>query len=291
MSIGIYKYENKLNGQVYIGLSNNIEKRYQQHLYNVKHEERACTGIDIAIRKYGIENFTFEIIELCKEEDLDAREQYWIDYYDSYNHGYNRTPGGKSLRGENHPRAILTEQDVWNIREQYGKGIKRSEVFEPYLQRGITERCLLKVWNCENWTEIHNDVYTEENKALHKQQVGHSADQIGLSSFDRAIKQNEIDIWVQEYNKGLSINAIAKKYGRDNSTVEKYIHNPVATTRIKYRGRRLQNVETQQIFESISKAAKWAGCGATTLTRHLTTDKIAGKVPETNQPAHWIELS
>lgn len=36
---------------------------------------------------------------------------------------------------------------------------------------------------------------------------------------------------------------------------------------------------------------RWAKCGATTLTRHLTTDKIAGKVPDTKEPAHWIELS
>lgn len=89
----------------------------------------------------------------------------------------------------------------------------------------------------------------------------------------------------------MTINAIAKKYNRDNGTIEKYINNPKALTAVKYRGRKVQNVETQEIFDSISKAAKWAGCGATTLTRHLTSDKIAGKVPGTENPAHWVELS
>lgn len=291
MSMGIYKYENKLNGHIYIGLSRNIEKRYSQHLYDARHKERSGTGIDIAIRKYGIENFTFEIIELCEESKLDEREKYWIDYYDSYNNGYNRTVGGGSLAGENHPRAILTEQDVWNIRESYSQGVQRKKVFEPYLKNGITERCLLKVWNCETWVNIHSDVYTEENKAIHKAQVGHSEDQIGLSSLDRAIKQKDLDLWLEDYKNGMSINAIAKKYHRDNGTVEKYINNPVIKTKVKYRGRTVQNVETKQIFKSISAAAKWAGCGATTLTRHLETDKIAGKVPDTKEPAHWIELS
>lgn len=291
MSIGIYKYENKIDGTIYIGQSVNLESRYNDHIYDTKHIERKGTGIDIAMRAHGMENFTFEILELCDADQLNERERYWISYYDSYHNGYNKTPGGDSLRGEEHPRAILTEQEVWDIREQYGQGVKRSDAFKPYLEKGITERCLLKVWNCETWPWVHSDVYTQENKTLHKSQVGHSEDQIGLSSLDRAIKQQDIDLWVQEYQNGLTINAIAKKYNRDNGTIEKYINNPVAKKEVKYHGRKVQNVETQIIFDSISKAAKWAGCGATTLTRHLTSDKIAGHVPETNENAHWIELS
>ena len=53
----------------------------------------------------------------------------------------------------------------------------------------------------------------------------------------------------------------------------------------------MKNLNTGKIFKSINSAAKWAGCGATTLTRHLTSDKIAGKVPDTQEPAHWEELS
>lgn len=291
MSTGIYKFQNQINGHIYIGQSTDIERRYKQHLYDAKHPERPNTGIEDPIRKYGIENFSFSIIQLCEEEKLDEREIYWIAYYDSYYHGYNKTKGGKSLRGEDHPRAILTKQQVWDIREQYNRGIQRKKVFQPYLKKGITEKCLLKVWNGQTWVNIHNDVYTEENKKKHKIQTGHSEDQIGKSSLDRAISQNEINIWLQDYNNGLTINAIAKKYHRDNGTIERYINHPEAISEIKYRGRKVKNIETEQIFTSISSAAKWAGCGATTLSRHLTTDKTAGKVHGTQEPAHWIELS
>lgn len=95
--------------------------------------------------------------------------------------------------------AILTEEQVWQIRELYGQKVKRNEVFSRFADTGITERGFLKVWNCETWTSIHTDVYTEENKAWHKQAVGHSEDQIGLSSLDRAIKQEEINAWLEEY--------------------------------------------------------------------------------------------
>lgn len=42
--------------------------------------------------------------------------------------------------------------------------------------KGITERGLLKIWNCETWPNVHTDVYTPENKAWHKKQIGHSED-------------------------------------------------------------------------------------------------------------------
>ena len=289
--IGIYKYQNKLNGKIYIGQSTDIERRYQQHLWDAEKRPEQGTGIDLAINKYGINNFTFEIIEQCNPEQLDERERFWIEYFNSYTEGYNRTPGGSALRGEEHPRAILTKEQVWQIRDLYGKRIKRSDVFKIFKNTGISERGFLKIWNCETWTDIHTDVYTPENRAWHKQQIGHSEDQKGLSSLDRAITQDEINIWVNEYQNGMTINAIAKKYNRDNGTVQKYISNPNAVKKVQYRGRAIKNLNTNKTFNSISAAAKWAGCGATTLTRHLATDKIAGKVPETNEPAQWEELS
>jgi hypothetical protein len=130
----------------------------------------------MAIHKYGIKNFDFNILEVCSIEQLDERERYWISYYDSYNNGYNRTPGGGSLRGDEHPRAILTESQVWEIRELYKNHISRRDVFKMFENTGITERGLLKIWNNETWIGVHDDVYTPENKLWHKNNVGHSED-------------------------------------------------------------------------------------------------------------------
>lgn len=94
--IGIYKIENQINNKIYIGQSVNIEKRWKNHI--VASSNKCDKGYEYplyrAIRKYGIENFNFEVIEECSREELNDREVYWINYYDSINKGYNQTQGG-----------------------------------------------------------------------------------------------------------------------------------------------------------------------------------------------------
>ena len=51
------------------------------------------------MRKYGIENFNFEFLEKCNLNELDEREKYYINYFDSYKHGINRTLGGEGTSG------------------------------------------------------------------------------------------------------------------------------------------------------------------------------------------------
>ena len=94
--VGIYKITNKKNGHAYIGQAVNIHKRWNKHKassFNPNAREYDAP-ICCAIRKYGVDNFTFEIIEECSIVDLNQREIFWIDYYDTYNSGYNRTLGG-----------------------------------------------------------------------------------------------------------------------------------------------------------------------------------------------------
>ena len=98
--IGIYKIENIINHHIYIGQSINIEERWQEHRRNGSANEQAVNKIWYnypiyrAMRKYGIDNFKFTILEEVAVEDLNKRERYWIDYYNSYKNGYNATTGG-----------------------------------------------------------------------------------------------------------------------------------------------------------------------------------------------------
>lgn len=101
--IGIYKITNLINGKMYIGKSNNIERRKREH----KNMEGKSVIHD-AIRKYGNENFSFEVVEECPLEKLNEREIYWIKYFNTFlGEGYNCTPGGD---GFIHPVKVSDEQ-------------------------------------------------------------------------------------------------------------------------------------------------------------------------------------
>lgn len=92
--IGIYKITNQINGKVYIGQSVNIKERWRRHRTAVN--ENTNLPLYRAIQKYGLENFTFEVIEECLKKELDEKEIYWIKYYNSINpeRGYNLSLGG-----------------------------------------------------------------------------------------------------------------------------------------------------------------------------------------------------
>ena len=114
MTCGIYKIENNINHKVYIGQSKNIEKRWSRH----KIAEDNCS-IHQAMKKYGVNNFSFTIIEECSQDDLNDREIYWIQYYDSYNKGYNETKGGEGSLGKT---IKLTPNQVEEIQSLLIKG-------------------------------------------------------------------------------------------------------------------------------------------------------------------------
>ena len=106
---GIYKITSKHNGKVYIGQSIDIYNRWRGHWKQVKRGD--SDYIHNAMRKYGKDDFIFEIIERCPQDIINEREKYWIDFYDSYNNGYNLTIGGEGIKGK-----VFSEEERENMR-------------------------------------------------------------------------------------------------------------------------------------------------------------------------------
>ncbi|MFA2720635.1 GIY-YIG nuclease family protein [Bacillus paranthracis] len=96
----IYKATNKVNGKVYIGQTNkSFNIRVGQHKTESS-INRNNMVICKAIRKYGFENFEWEIICKCEnQEELNEKEKYYIAFYNSYKNGYNSNLGGGGNKG------------------------------------------------------------------------------------------------------------------------------------------------------------------------------------------------
>lgn len=92
--VGIYRITNLINGKCYIGQSIDIEKRWNEHKTIYSHPRCSHYHLYRAFCKYGIENFSFSVIEECEQSLLNEREKFWIAYYNSFKQGYNMTTGG-----------------------------------------------------------------------------------------------------------------------------------------------------------------------------------------------------
>ena len=108
--VGIYKIQNLLNNKVYVGQSNDILRRWRDHKNNAfnSNDHNYNTHLYRSIRKYGLQNFSFEILEECLTSELDAREIYWISHYNSFFEGYNLTMGGDGSGSEVNKTRIIS---------------------------------------------------------------------------------------------------------------------------------------------------------------------------------------
>lgn len=91
---GVYKITNLTNNMCYIGQAVDISKRWKDH---------AKCGLDIdrpqgnkfyqAMIDDNIWNFSWELLEACPRAELNEKEKFYIDLYQSKEYGYNSTKG------------------------------------------------------------------------------------------------------------------------------------------------------------------------------------------------------
>lgn len=91
---GIYKIENLINKKLYVGSSNNIKRRWGEHIKSLNNNLHPNKHLQFSWNKYGQNNFTFNVLEECEEYNLLEREQFYIDDLNVLNDsiGYNIAP-------------------------------------------------------------------------------------------------------------------------------------------------------------------------------------------------------
>lgn len=90
---GVYKITNLCNSKVYIGSTRkSFVSRYSSHYEKLRtNNHKGYSHLQNAVNKYGIQNFEFEIVEICDKEKCIERETYWIGKYNACDRekGYN----------------------------------------------------------------------------------------------------------------------------------------------------------------------------------------------------------
>lgn len=90
----IYRITNLINHKSYIGKTEygNPEKRWNEHKRDMRKDRCKDRALYRAMRKYGVDNFRFEILE--ETDNPCDRERFYIKKFNTFHYGYNMTRGG-----------------------------------------------------------------------------------------------------------------------------------------------------------------------------------------------------
>ena len=179
----IYKITNKVNGKSYIGQTRyTIEFRWRQHQH-----KKDNTYFHNAIHKYGIENFSIEVLEECDVKDLNSREIFYIAKYDTFNNGYNLTVGGDGNR------RLLLDNSYDEIKELYLSGFSSNKIAELYK---VDKASIVKILRSLN---------------------------VKIRSNKLNINHQEFLELVQDYKSGYSLKELAKRYDCSSTGLKEYL--------------------------------------------------------------------
>lgn len=301
--VGIYKITNQLNGLCYIGQSINIYARWRQHVNEVK-INRSQSKLYQAMREYGIENFVFEIIEKCEENQqiLNEREIYWIEYYNSYENGYNSTHGGQEGTWVFDTQLI---QQLWDegfsvqeIRDLVGCGKttiqNKLKGYKDYNCSTSHSRGLLRSRKNKEYDNLEPNrfyIFSESQKEWFSPM---------LPVYQYSLQGD----FIAEYP---SLGAAARALGKPNSDNIGHALLGIGGQRIAYNfqwsrekvkkmpptnshcGQMIRCIETGEVFPSITEATKWCGLKSHSNIREYLIGKYksAGKHPVTGEKLHW----
>ena len=124
MKSGIYRIVCTFGGKVYVGSSQNIDKRWKEHKRNLQTNRHPNVYLQRSYNLYGLEAFIFEIIEECTPEQLIEREQFYLDIVFNFGNTFNIVVKAKNRLGTKH-----TEETKRKISEaKKGKGGRKLSV-------------------------------------------------------------------------------------------------------------------------------------------------------------------
>ena len=261
----IYKIQNNINNKIYIGLTTrNVNIRWEEHKKAALSDAEEFENIHLynGMRKYGLNNFSFSIIEtnIIDFNILNEREKYWIAFYNSYQNGYNMNMGGNSHYLYDYEKIqslwlkdnTLTQQQISNI-----IGCSLSTVYMAL--KSLPDYC--------NHREV--EMYDLNNKLIN---TFYSTRQASLLVFGDLSHRSSIKAACDE---------------RQN-TAYGYIWHYKDTDINNYyqiKDNRIKCLETNIIYDSISDASKKTQINRKSINRCvLKQQKTAGGL-------HWVSIN
>lgn len=263
----IYKIENDINNKIYIGKTyRTIEQRFQEHCKEYRKERSQDRPLYRAMNKYGIQHFHVSLVE--ETDNLEEREKYWIEYYQSFKYGYNATTGGDG-------KPYIDYQAIYDL---YQKGLLQTEIQKKLCCDLTTIRKVLTLYNIP-----------KEERIKRSQQISQRA----VIMRDKNTKEI--------LNYFSSIQEAANFINKPTAHIKDVCHNRRKTAygyiwefadnkpSLSNKNKQVKCLETNEIFSSTASAAKAYSIKSCTNISECCSGRrcSAGKHPETGEKLHW----
>lgn len=261
---GIYKYENLINHMIYIGQAIDLKERYNKHRRNMadlNHQE----DIYQAFREFGLDNFSYEILEQFENFDqqlLNERECYYIEYFNSLTpNGYNMVPGGTNGAGLAKGKEVEQYDLMGHFITSYPSA-HQAQTITGISYSSICACCRNEIshtkeyqWKYANSDKTIQDISQEKIKILQRP----------IYQFDLKGQFIQVYTSLQEASiqTGISKSLISNVCNLKGNTAGGYVwsyNDSMAQTRIKTKNRPVEqydkNMVLLQTFSSLSEAAQ-----------------------------------
>ena len=278
----IYKHINKINGKIYIG------QTCQKPEYRWNHGKgyKQCPRFYAAIQKYGWDNFEHVILENnLTAEQANQKEEQYIKYYHSNNEqfGYNLSAGGDN-------RSQISDTTRQKLSE-HSKKMWSNKNMRTKMSIYMKEK-----WQDPEYIKNRTEGYNKALEQLHKNGKTSFLSEDGRKRISDARKKYITEHGTPTQGKGHT-EATKKilseqKKGSKNPMYGKKPSDYQIQKAKEATCKRVQCIETQQIFNSRVDAAKWCGLkSSSSITQNINgSKKSAGKHPDTGEKLHWISI-
>jgi len=235
MRVGIvYIIKNRVNEKVYIGQTlSSLSERWNAHIRRSRDISKKYK-IYNAMRKHGVENFYIEILEnKVNQNIIDDLERSYIEKFDSFINGYNSTRGGDGK--------IFSNIEENEIVRRYQNGENSTELGEIYdvswrtiirilEKHNIRRRDRKSIPDINSFKEDYNsgmslsdmaDKYEVEIKTITRERNRLNLTKRMTRSRPSIQKDFGVDEFINDYQSGMSLIDMAKKYQVDVKTIGK----------------------------------------------------------------------
>lgn len=210
----IYLITNLLNGHKYIGQTTNLKRRWSQHCRKTNNK----SVIGKAINKYGKENFSLLVLDICDIEDANEKEIYWIEKYGVFlnKYDYNCHIGGNMQFGENNP--------MYNKKGENCPTSKVDVCIGLSIYNDMKYNSIQTIYDLSYKYKLSTTIISEICKGLHWSTFGF--DDLITSNYKtknkiKLFKEEYLEIYNMYSSGDFTLNELSEKFGVDIVTISK----------------------------------------------------------------------